>query len=258
VDGVAEAGGHGRLRTIVHGTTVATNAILERKGVATALLTTRGFRDVLELQHQDRTDIWDLFYRKPEPLVSRDQRFEVDERISAQGHVFQPIAHDGPFSIEAASQAVRMAGVRSVAICLLNSYLNDEHEVILEAALQANDGLHVSRSSFVAPQFREYDRMSTTVLNAYVAPILSLYLRDLAERLKQIGFTGDVLVMQSHGGVSPMLHAAKLAASTCLSGPAGGVLASLAVAKRVGLGDFISIDMGGTSTDVSLVTRVAP
>jgi N-methylhydantoinase A len=242
------------LRTLVHGTTVATNAILERKGATTSLVTTRGFRDVLELQHQDRSDIWDLFYRKPEPLVPRHRRFEVDERLAADGSVIAAVAETGDGSPAAIATQLRALGTEAVAIVLLHGYRNDAHEREVEARLSADlPGVHISRSSLIVPQFREYDRSSTTVINAYVAPLLAGYLANLSGRLADEGFRGEILVMQSNGGVVPVGSAAKIAATTCLSGPAGGVLAAATLASDAGVPDFLCLDMGGTSTDVALV-----
>lgn len=242
------------LRTLVHGTTVATNAILERKGARTALVTTSGFRDVLEFQHQDRTDIWDLYYRKPEPLVPRDRRLEVEERIAGDGTVVVPLARAGEGSPEAVARQLTALDIEAVAIVLINSYRADVHELEVERVLRPLLGdVHVSRSSAVAPQFREYDRAVTTVLNAYVAPLLEQYLGNLRQRLEADGFGVELLIMQSNGGVVPAAEASRLAATTTLSGPAGGLLASATLAVRSGIRDFLCLDMGGTSTDVALV-----
>lgn len=242
------------LRTLVHGTTVATNAILERSGALTALVTTSGFRDVLEFQHQDRTDIWDLYYRKPEPLVPRDRRLEVAERVAADGSVVRPLATEGDGSAQAVARRLAELGVASVAVALIHSYRADTHELAVERELRLRlPNLHISRSSAVVPQFREYDRASTTVLNAYVAPLLDEYLVELERRLASSGFTAEVLIMQSNGGVVPAAEASRLAATTTLSGPAGGLLASATLADQIGIDDFMCLDMGGTSTDVALV-----
>ncbi|MDQ7828036.1 MAG: hydantoinase/oxoprolinase family protein [Armatimonadota bacterium] len=242
--------------TIVHGTTVATNAILERKGARTAVVTTWGFRDVLEFQTQERTDIWDLFYRKPEPLVPRDLRFEVRERMAADGRVVHPL---DPASLARVLRALRRARPQSVVVAFLNSYRNPAHERAARAAIaDALPGVYVSASADVLPRFREYDRFSTAVLNGYVAPVVQGYLQSFAHLFRAAGFRGEVLLMQSNGGVLPARAAAELAVWTCLSGPAGGVLGAVALGRLLGESHLITFDMGGTSTDVCLITGGRP
>ncbi|MFO1056923.1 MAG: hydantoinase/oxoprolinase family protein [Dongiaceae bacterium] len=237
--------------TIVHGTTVATNAILERKGAVVGLLTTEGFRDVLEFQRQDRRDIWNLFSRKVEPLVPRRLRLEVRERMMADGSVHQPL--DEASARDAARRLVA-AGVQAIAVCLINAYRNPAHERRLEEILaEEAPGLHVALSCRIAPHFREYERMSTTVLSAYVGPKISSYLSDFRGQFARRRFAGQIFVMGSNGGVLPPETSGRHAATTCLSGPAGGVLATLEVARQLGIRDAISFDMGGTSTDVCLI-----
>lgn len=237
---------------IVHGTTVATNAVLERAGAVTALVTTRGFRDVLELQRQDRDDVWDLYWRKPVALVPRHLRLEVDERIDANGRVLVELNAEAE-----ADRVVRIVdecGVEAVAIMLLHSYRFPQHErAITEAIRKRRPKLHVSASHEVAAQYREYDRVSTTVLNAYLAPIVDRHFRQLDASLAAAGFESTVHVMQSNGGIVPMGAANKLAASLCMSGPAGGVLAVEDLGRRLDIADMLCLDMGGTSTDVALI-----
>lgn len=236
---------------VLFGTTVATNAVLERKGARTALLTTRGTRDVLELQRLWRPRLFDLYLQKPPPLVPRRWRFEVTERVGADGAVVVPLEDA---EAVAAARRVAGAGVEAVAVCLLFAFLRPEHEHRLRAALRAHaPGIHVSLSSEVAPQFREYERTVTTVLNAYVMPKI----HHLAERLEavraQAGVAGEIRILQSNGGLMSLDTARTRPVHTLLSGPAGGVVGALAVAQAAGLRDLITMDMGGTSLDIGLV-----
>lgn len=240
------------IRTLVHGTTVATNAILERKGAVVALVTTQGFRDVLEFQRQERKNIWDLFTVKSLPLVPRRFRFEVPERVLASGRVHHALDLD---ALSRVVDEILARGIEAVAICFLNSYANPVHEERTEAILSTRAPcLYVSASFRVARHFREYERMSTTVLSAYVGPKIHRYLSEFRGRFAERGFDGQILVMSSNGGVLPLERASRLSAATCLSGPAGGVLATLQVARQRRLRNVISFDMGGTSTDVCLIS----
>lgn len=239
------------LRSIVHGTTVATNAILERKGAVLALVTTAGFRDVLELQRQERSNIWDLYIRKIAPLVPRHLRFEVGERMAANGQVVEKLDEA---AVTALADTLRAAGVEAVAISFINAYANPDHE---ERAAEILGALlpdcYVVRSSAVAPHFREYERTSTTAISGYVGPKVSHYLDRFAGRFAERGFDGGIYVMGSNGGVLPLATVGAYAATTCLSGPAGGVLATQHLARQKGVSNLISFDMGGTSTDVCVV-----
>jgi N-methylhydantoinase A len=226
---------------LAHGTTVATNALLERRGARTALVTTEGFRDVLEIARQDRASLYDLTAHKPTSLVSRELRFTVRERMGPEGVV---VPLDGA-SLEAAVGAVAAAEVEAVAVCLLFSFLHPEHERAVGDALRvALPGVRVSLSSELLPEFREYERCSTTAANAYLAPVLSAYLEEI-EPLP--------LVMQSSGGVADAASAAARPASCVLSGPAAGVVGAAFVAGAGGFEDVLTFDMGGTSTDVAAV-----
>jgi len=237
---------------IVHGTTVATNALLERKGARVGLLTTEGHRDVLEMREGLKDDRYNLRMPPPEPLVPRALRLGVRERVRADGRVDTPVDRR---SLARAIDALRRAEVRAVAVCYLHAYRDGKHEQLTRAALaEALPGVYVSLSSEVLPQIKEYERVCTTVVNAYVGPILSEYLARLGRRLAEAGYRGPVLVMQSHGGVAPIAEAARLAAGAVLSGPAGGVAASRHCATLTGIADLITFDMGGTSTDISLVS----
>ena len=242
--GLAEAKQNSGPRRIVHGSTVATNALLERKGSRTALISTRGFADVLEIGRQARPELYDLFVDRPMPLVPSDLRFEVDERVTAQGEVLRALDIK---SLDPMISSLRAAGVESVAVCLLFSFLRPEHETLIAEYLQPED-FFVSVSSEVLPEFREYERTSTTVVNAYLAPVIDLYLSQLENGLKD----GELRIMQSNGGTISAIRARSQAVRLVLSGPAGGVVGARHVASLTGFERLITFDMGGTSTDVSL------
>lgn len=236
---------------IVHGMTVATNALLERKGAKVGLLTTAGHRDVLEMQEGLKPERYNLRLARPESLVPRHLRFGVKERIRADGRIHTPLDVD---SLERAIDALRKARVNSVAVCYLHAYRDPHHEQLTRERLaQALPDVYVSLSFEVLPQIKEYQRVSTTVVNAYVGPLIHNYLQGLEQRLVQSGYNGPVLVMLSHGGVAPIAEASRIAAATVLSGPAGGVAGARRVAALVGIPDLIPLDMGGTSTDISLI-----
>jgi N-methylhydantoinase A len=245
------------LPELVHGSTVATNAVLTRRGARTAFVTTRGFRDILEIQRHDRWgNIYEVMYRKPRPLVPRDLAFEVTERIGVDGQVVTPLDAD---SVERAIAGAVEAGAESVAVSLLHSYRNPIHEQQLaKIARTVAPDLPLTLSSEVLPEFREYERSSTVVMSAYVRPVMERYLLGLLEALRGCGFEGSVEVMQSSGGVLPAEAAGRLAIRTLLSGPAAGVIGAATIARRSGVRDGITIDMGGTSTDVSLLRDGRP
>jgi N-methylhydantoinase A len=242
---------------VVHGSTVATNALLERRGARTALITTVGFADVLVIGRQNRPDLYALVPQKPEPLVPRDWRFEVNERVTVQGEILVPLDLDDLKPIMA---RVKADQVESIAVCLLFSFLRPEHEQQIRDVLRdwkleiASDSdfppaaLHISLSSEILPEFREYERTAATVINAYVAPLMDRYLSRLADGLSPRRLT----VMQSNGGVINAKKAGAQAARTVLSGPAGGVVGARFIAGHAGFDDIITFDMGGTSTDVAL------
>jgi N-methylhydantoinase A len=236
---------------IVHGTTVATNALLERKGARVGLLTTEGHRDVIEMREGLKDDRYNLRVPPPVPLVPRARRLGVRERLRADGRV--AVALDRR-SLARAIDRLRRAKVEAVAVCYLHAWRDPRHEHLTRAALgRLLPRVHVSLSSDVLPQIKEYERVGTTIVNAYVGPVLADYLARLARRLTDAGYRGPVLVMQSHGGVTPIAEAGRLAAGAVLSGPAGGVAASRYCARLLGTGDLIPFDMGGTSTDISLI-----
>ena len=239
----------GDVTAFAHGMTVATNALLERRGARTALVTTKGFRDLIELARQDRPSLYDLAERRPEPLVPRDLRFTVQERMGPEGEL-EPLDED---SLKEAVDALREAEVDAVAVCLLFAFLHPEHEQkVGEAVREALPDLHISLSSEVLPEFREYERFSTTVADAYLGPKLAAYLERLAGGADEAGVPAP-LVMQSSGGVVDVGVAATAAAGCVLSGPAGGVVGAAHVAKASGYEDVLTFDMGGTSTDVAPV-----
>ena len=235
--------------SFAHGSTVATNALLERRGARTALVTTEGFRDVIEIGRQNRPALYDLTRDRPPPLVPRELRFTVRERMSPEG-VLVPLDED---SVGAAVAACREAGVEAVAVCLLFGFLHPEHErKVGEALRRTLPDAWISLSSEVLPEFREYERCSTTVCNSYLAPRLGAYLERLADEVATLGLPSP-LVMQSSGGTAEIATAAAHAASCLLSGPAGGVVGAAWVAGLSGFRDLLTFDMGGTSTDVAPV-----
>lgn len=234
--------------TVVHGATVATNALLERRGAPTALVTTEGFCDVLEIGRQNRPDLYALHPTRPPALVPAHWRFELSERIDCYGRV---LIQPEPAALEAVARRILAEDVESVAVCLLFSFLNPTHEQQVREqilALAQDRAPFVSLSCEVLPEYREYERTATTVINAYVAPLMSRYLANLEQ-----GLEGRRLrIMQSNGGSISASAARTLAARTALSGPAGGVVGAFELAHMAGIDQVISFDMGGTSTDVSL------
>jgi N-methylhydantoinase A len=246
---LALAGAVPDVALFAHGTTVATNALLERRGGRTALVTTEGFRDIIEIGRQDRASLYDLTLHRPEPLVPRELRFVVRERMGPDG-VVVPLDRA---SLASVVEAVAAADVDAVAVCLLFGYRHPAHERAVGEALAARlPGVPLSLSSEVLPEFREYERMSTTVADAYLRPSLSAYLRRLEERAAGAGLP-EPLVMQSSGGVADASTAARHPARFVLSGPAGGVVGASYVAGLSGRADLLTFDMGGTSTDVAPV-----
>ncbi len=243
----------GETERIVHGTTVATNALLERKGARVGLLTTEGHRDVLEMREGLKDDRYDLRQPPPEPLVPRELRLGVRERVRADGRVEIPLDET---SLAAAICQLEQADVQAVAICFFHAWRDPRHEQLTaEAVRAAMPGAYVSLSCEVFPQIKEYERVCTTVVNAYVGPALERYLTRLASRLREAGFAGSVLIIQSHGGVATIADSVRLAAGAVLSGPAGGVAGSRQAARLTAERNLLLFDMGGTSTDVSLVVE---
>jgi len=241
---------------IVHGTTVATNALLEHKGARLGLLTTEGHRDVIEMREGLKDDRYNLRLPPPEQLVPRHLRLGVRERLRADGRVETPL---DLASLDQAITALKSARVEAVAVCYLHAWRDPAHErTTREALARALPDTYVSLSSEILPQIKEFERVSTTIINAYVGPVLSRYLDRLEARLGEAGYRGPTLIIQSHGGVAPIAEAGRLAAGGVLSGPAGGVAGSVYAARLIGEGNLIPFDMGGTSTDICLVVDGEP
>jgi 5-oxoprolinase (ATP-hydrolysing) len=248
-DLLPEAGGP--LAEVVHGTTVATNAVLERRGARTALVTTAGFRDVLELRRVRMPHLYDLFWEKPPPLVERSLRLEVGERMSASGEVLRPLDED---EVRALAARLRELEVESVAVCLLHAHRHPAHEQRVGAILRAElPGVPVSLSSEVIREQQEYERGAAAVVNAYVRPLMGRYVGDLRSALDGIGVDASVAIMQSSGGVMTDADAAVRPVYALESGPAAGVVAALGLAQQLGIGNAITFDMGGTTAKASLI-----
>lgn len=232
-----------------HGMTTATNALLERKGARTAAVSTEGFRDIIEIGRQDRPRLYDLCPQRPEPLVPRSARLTVDGRLTPGG-VERELSDA---ALDRLLDDLRRHRPEAVAVCLLFSFLDPGHEERVGALIERElPGVHVSLSSRVLPQFREYERFSTTVIDAYLTPVVASYLHSLGEGISGVRLP-EPAIMQSNGGVIPLHVAARSAAPLLLSGPAAGVVGSVFAGGRSGCGDIIAFDMGGTSTDVTLI-----
>jgi N-methylhydantoinase A len=245
-----------RVEIIVHGTTVTTNAVLTGKISPTGLLTTRGFRDALQMRRGVREELYNNKYRPPKPLVPRDLRFPVTERVDHTGALVVPL---DPADVEAGLALFKQRGIQAVAICFMHAYANSTHEEA--AAARVHEVLpeaYLSVSTRILPQVRFYERVSTTVLNSSVGPILTHYLASLTRKLGDIGFTGILLIMQSNGGVTTPGVVMDLAASTLLSGPAAAPSAGSAYTAPHSIQSFITIDMGGTSFDTALIKDGVP
>ncbi len=242
---------------LVHGSTVATNAVLERKGAKVAFFATEGFRDLLALQRQSRRSIYDIRYRKPEPVVPRRDTFDIPERTGPHGEVVTPL--DEAAARHRVRQALQGGGYESVAICLLNSYANPAHERrMAEMIAERFPGTGITCSCDVTREFREYERASTTTLAAYVQPVIDRYLGAFERALGERGFAGRFSLMQSNGGRLPASGMAGNAITSLYSGPAAGVMGAIRQAGRSGYSNLITFDMGGTSTDVCLVQEGTP
>ncbi len=236
---------------IIHGTTVASNTVLENKGAKTALVTTRGFRDVLEFRRLRVPHLYSLFYEPPAPLAPRRLRLEVEERIGADGEVVRPLDEA---SVYAAVERIRAEGAEAVAVCLLHSYRNPDHERRIGHIIRRElPDLFCSLSVEVLAEIREYERTSTTVVNAYLGPIVEGYMRSLAQRARAAGLAAPIRIMQSNGGVMSVARAADSPVRIVESGPAAGVVAAQRVGQRLGLDNIISFDMGGTTAKASLI-----
>ncbi|MBI3089498.1 MAG: hydantoinase/oxoprolinase family protein [Candidatus Tectomicrobia bacterium] len=238
-----------------HGSTIATNAILERKGALTGLITTKGFRDVLEAARGNRPNIYDLRWAPPAPLVLRRHRLTVSERIDYEGNAIEPLNEE---EVRRVAEIFKKRGMQSVAICFINSFMNPEHERrAKELVEELMPDVFVCNSNEF-PEQREFERTSTTVANAYLGPLVEDYYSELTKRAKNKGFRGDILVVHSGGGVISIDSAKKFPARTCQSGPAGGVMGGAFIGRLAGYENVITFDMGGTSTDLSLVYKGQP
>ncbi|SVB73873.1 uncharacterized protein METZ01_LOCUS226727, partial [marine metagenome] len=236
---------------IMHGTTVASNTILQMSGARTGLITTDGFRDVLELRTLRMPRLYDLKWEKPPPLVERYLRVEVDERLDSNGRVEKPL---GRADAQRAVDRLLFEGVEAIAVCLINAYANPEHErLLLEVINERAPGLPCCASCDVLPEIKEYERTSTTVINAYLLPVVAGYLDSLVSRLKDEGLDAPLLLMQSNGGLTTVDQTRRLPCHIIESGPAGGVVGAHALSQKLGLGDIVTFDMGGTTAKASLV-----
>ena len=245
------------VETVFHGTTVTTNAVITKTGATTGLVTTRGFRDVLEIRRANREELYDILWDPPPPLVPRRHRLEVDERVDYAGAVVTPLDEG---SVRAVARKIRARGLESVAVCLINAHMNPAHERrILELLREELPELDVSLSTEILPEPPEFERTATTVANAYTAPVLRRYVGALEQRLADDGFRSDlVLVMHNGGGTMTTDYAKGAAVKTLNSGPAAGVIATAAVASSAGRSDVVGFDMGGTSADIGLVRDGQP
>lgn len=247
----------GDVENIIHGTTLVTNTLIERKGTKTALITTKGFRDVLEIGREWRYDLYDLFIEMPKPIVSRNLRFEVDERILYDGTVLTPLNLQ---QAEKVVDLVKSEGVGAVAVCLLHSYMDDTHEVKLKELIARKiPGVSISLSSECVPEIREYERMSTTVINAYTQPITKNYLSRIQESLNSLGYKKkSYFVMLSSGGITTREVGEQFPCRIVESGPAAGAILSSFYGKLKNLHKVISFDMGGTTAKICLIEKGKP
>lgn len=251
IEGIASrVADFGDISTVVHGTTVGTNALLERKGARTGIITTEGFRDVLEMRRRDRPTTWGLKGAFT-PVVERPDRVEVQERVLADGSVLQVVDEE---EVRAQAKALAESGCDAVCVFFINGYANNDNERrAVEAVRSVWPNSYVTAATEILPEIREFERLSTATLNAYLQPAVASYLDRLETGLKAQGFTGDILIVQSNGGVMSIGTAKKYPVRTALSGPAAGVIAATAIAEAAGFPNIITCDMGGTSFDVSLV-----
>ena len=241
---------------VIHGTTLATNALIERKGARTALVTTDGFRDSIEMAYEHRFEQYDLYMERPQPLVERDRRFSVPERMAADGTVLMDLDERAVSAL-----AVELAGldVEAVAVCFLHSYVNPDHEHRAGAILrEALPGVSISLSADVCPEIREYDRMSTACANAYVQPMMAGYLNQLEDGLRDRGLVCPLLLMMSSGGVTTVATATAIPIRLVESGPAGGAILARDIARENDLDKILSFDMGGTTAKITLIDDFQP
>ncbi|WP_438955804.1 hydantoinase/oxoprolinase family protein [Cognatiyoonia sp.] len=244
------------IEQIIHGTTLATNALIERRGAKTALITTKGFRDVIEMRTESRFEQYDLNLTLPEPLLPRQMRFVVEERVNAKGEVMIDL---DPADVEAVVDQIAEAGFTSVAVGLIHSYLNLKHEEMIRDILAKRlPDVSVSISSEVSPQMREYERFNTVVANAYIKPLMASYLGRLEDRLRAEGVRCRIFLMHSAGGIISLQNAAEFPVRLVESGPAGGAVFAAHIAARYGLDKVLSFDMGGTTAKICLIKNQTP
>jgi N-methylhydantoinase A len=244
------------LTQIIHGTTLATNALIERRGAKTALITTQGFRDVIEMRTESRFEQYDLNLTLPEPLLPRQKRYTVNERVDATGAVLIPLDRA---EVEALADRIAEGGYTSVAVGLIHSYLNDAHEWLIREVLEERlPGVMVSISAEVSPQMREYERFNTVVANAYIKPLMKSYLGRLEGRLQDEGVGCNIFLMHSGGGIISIESAAEFPVRLVESGPAGGAVFAANIAARYGLDKVLSFDMGGTTAKICLIKNQTP
>ncbi|MGH7322022.1 MAG: hydantoinase/oxoprolinase family protein [Candidatus Rokuibacteriota bacterium] len=241
---------------LAHGTTVSTNTLLQRKGARTGLVTTRGFRDLLEIARQRRPSLYDLDVPKPTPLIPRPRRLEVPERVMVDGRIRTPL---DLVAVDRALDALAAEGIEALAICFLYSYLHPDHErQVLARARTRLPGVFYAASHVVLPEFREYERLSTTVTNAYLGPAMAGYIQAFRRRVQELGIHSVPYINQSNGGTIGIDEAARAPVKTVLSGPSAGVAGAAWLAAKAGVPSLVTFDMGGTSTDVSFVKEGAP
>ena len=246
----------GDLNRFVHGTTVATNALLEHKGAPTGLITTKGFRDLIEIARQRRPSLYDLFFDKAESLIPRHLRLEVTERCDCTGRVLIPL---DMAAVESAIDRLKDANVKAIAVCFLYAFMNPAHEIaVVDRIKKQFPEAYVCASSQVLPEWREYERVSTTAANAYLGPAIKNYMDHLQKRTREMGISAEPRIMQSNGGIMSISAAAERSAYTLFSGPSAGVIGGHYIAGQAGFRNIITFDMGGTSTDVSLGENGSP
>src|SRR5215218_4125148 len=251
-EGVAAA----QLGTVIHGTTLVTNALIERRGVSTALLTTEGFRDAVAIGTEHRYDMYDVFIEKPEPLVPRSLRYGVRERVLDDGSVMLELEDE---QIRSIVTELRGRGVQAVAVSFLHSFRNPAHERrVREILAEEAPEMAVSISSEVAPEIREYERTSTTVANVYTRPLVEGYLHSLEHRLRRLGFRGSLYIMLSNGGTASVKTACRFPVRLLESGPAAGALAAAFYSRATDFSDVLSFDMGGTTAKACLIEGGEP
>src|SRR5271169_6273033 len=246
----------GAINELIHGSTTAINTLIERKGAKTGLIVTRGTRDVYIIGRGNRPEAYNLFFHRHKPLVSRHLSREIDERMLSSGEEFRPL---NKASVAEACRALAAEGVEAVAVCLLHAYANPEHERVVGAMVgEALPHAYLSLSHDILREYREFERMSTTVVNAYIGPKVGGYVKSLKSRLGAIGFHGDLSIMRSNGGVMTPEVATERPVAMMESGPVGGIIASARIGEKLGYGNVISFDMGGTTAKASLIRDGEP